>query len=121
MANTVSEPIRGDQGTSYRVQLDAGGVATVSFKNRSLWGFKSRGSVGYRVSWSVFPGDGGTVAAEHSLLPEGDHWSDDPDSPFDEDNENYEEAPIARLRFTANTAAAEVHLLAPMDLDIAVS
>lgn len=59
------------------------------------------------VSWTVEPEtDGNAIAGnvQHSLLPEGDYWSHDPESPFDGPIQGNEEHRIERIRFT-NTGA----------------
>ena len=54
------------------------------------------------VSWTVDPaaeGDEVEYTVEHSLAPEGDYWSPDAESPFDEPTQGIEEYRIERIRF----------------------
>lgn len=89
----------GKQGRSYRMELAADEVATVTFGALETdW----QGA----VSWVAHPAqdvDGeyiGEVAVEYSLHPEGDDWSPELDSPFKEKTQGVETSPLERMRFT---------------------
>lgn len=62
------------------------------------------------VSWTVEPEtDGAAIAGNvrHSLEPDGDSWSHDPESPFDGPIQGREESRIERIRFE-NTGANDI-------------
>lgn len=75
------------------------------------------------VSWTIVPEVAGSdidVAVEHSLVPTGDNWAPDPESPFTEATEGNEANRIERIRFTndAGSAAVVITVAAPAEFDV---
>lgn len=87
-----------NQGRCYRLELDAGEVATIRFGAQDTdW----QGA----VSWALHPAkdaDGEVIdeiAVEYSLHPDGDYWTPELDSPFSEQAQGVETSPLERMRF----------------------
>ena len=55
------------------------------------------------VSWTIIPktdGDDFETAVDHSLVPQGDNWVPDAESPFEEPTKGAEDHRIERIRFS---------------------
>ena len=90
------------------ITLAAGETAIVTFHRAIKW---DQGG----VSVELLPGDGGEIAYHHSLTADGDDWTPDLGSPFDEPASHREQGRISRVRIAATGAAGRAVVLAAAD------
>lgn len=110
---SISERYLTSQSLDTRlIELDGGEQATITFRSAR------RGKVMWYdggVSWSLKEKDASlstfSVRVEHSLLPHGDHWVEDRDSPFGENVQGIELSRMERVRFTNLDGSNTVHIV----------
>ena len=102
--------------TGYQISLDDGEFAIITLHKASFDYYIRGGGL-----WTVFPGSGAQVSADHSLVMEGDFWSPEIGSPFSEITERREPHRIPRTRFGSVGATGVIHVLYPSPFTVSIA
>ena len=102
-----------------RITLEGGETAVINLDRNIQW---DRGG----VSWTVFPGTGGTLEVSQSLEATGDDWVPDPgdaehENPFEEVFGSAERNRISRIQCIAAGAGGDFVVLSPAKFDLVLT
>lgn len=111
---------QGYQGFSIAdITIDDGESAVISFAS------ETRAAVDWingGVSWTIDPvlpsEEDFSVELEHSLLPEGDHWTPHEESPLTESTQGNETSRIERIRFTNTGDSVRIVVSSPSNFQV---